>query len=81
MKLQPHTASQINKESRIDNWCSLIESTLDRTQGENKETIRMGDMNINFVNGVVTIEKGRGVVDAFQLKQVIISPIQQQLLH
>ena len=34
----------------------------------------MGDMNINFVNGVVTNEKWRGVVDAFQLTQVITSP-------
>jgi exonuclease III len=40
--------------TRSDNWCSLIESTLETTQGESKETILMGDININFVNGVVT---------------------------
>ena len=34
----------------------------------------MGDININFVNGVVTNEKWRGVVNAFQLTQVITSP-------
>ena len=60
--------------SRIDNWCSLIESTLERIQVDSKETILMGDININFVNGVVTNEKWRGVVDAFQLTQVITSP-------
>ena len=32
----------------------------------------MGD--INFVNGVVTNEEWRGVVDAFQLTQVITPP-------
>ena len=41
--------------TRIDNWCSLIESTPERTQGN--ETILMGDININFVNGVVTNEE------------------------
>ena len=60
--------------TRIDNWCSLVESTLERTQCESRETILMGDININFVNGVVTNEKWRGVVDAFQLTQVITSP-------
>jgi len=34
----------------------------------------MGDININFVNGVVTNDKWRCVVDAFQLTQVIPSP-------
>ena len=59
----------------IDNWCLLVESTLERTQGETKNTILIGDININFVNGVVTNEEWRGVVDAFQLTQVITSPI------
>ena len=60
--------------TRIDNWCSLIESTLERIQGDSKETILMGDINTNFVNGVVTNEKWRAVVDTFQLTQVITSP-------
>jgi len=34
----------------------------------------MGDINIHFVNGVVTKEKWRGVVDVFQLTQIITSP-------
>ena len=34
----------------------------------------MGDININFVNGVVTNEEWRGVVDIFQMTQVITSP-------
>ena len=34
----------------------------------------MGDININFVNGVVTSEKWRSVVDTFQLTQIITSP-------
>lgn len=51
-----------------------MESTLERTQGENKETLIMGDININFVNGVVSNEKWQAVVDAFQLTQVITSP-------
>ena len=34
----------------------------------------MGDININFVNGVIANEKWRGVVDAFQLTQVITLP-------
>ena len=62
------------ENTRNGNWCSLIESTLERTQGERKETILMGDININVVNGVVTNEKWRGVVDAFQLTLVITSP-------
>ena len=34
----------------------------------------MGDININFVKAVVTNEKWRGIVDAFQLLLVITSP-------
>ena len=57
----------------IDNWCLLIEPTLERTQGESKLTFLIGDININFMNGVATNEEWRAV-NAFQLTQVITSP-------
>ena len=41
----------------IDNSCSLIELTPVRTQCESKETIHMCDINVKFVNSVVTNEK------------------------
>ena len=60
--------------TRSGNCCSLVEFTLEISQGERKETIPMGDINTNVVNGVVTNEKWRDVVDAFQLTLVITSP-------
>ena len=60
--------------SSLSDWFNKVENTLESTFRENKETILLGDFNINYINQKSVNSNWNNITSSFSLEQLVNQP-------